>query len=384
MARVCVLSSVHIALDNRVFYREAQSLRRGGHEVILIAIHECDEVRDGIQIVGLPRVPRWRRPLLWLTLLRHGLRSRADVYHFHDPELLLVAPWLRLLTGSPTVYDVHESYADFIRVKDYLPLWLRTPISWVFRLLEPLLARLQSALVFADDEIAAAFEGIRRPKATLFNFPERSFVEHAVATTQSRCLDTSDGERAAHTVLYLGGLERNRGSRLLVEAFARVCQDVPEARLLLVGHFVPAELEDEVRADARKRGIEGAITTTGRLPFDEIGPHLARATMGWVPWQPVAKNKKNIPTKLFEYMAYALPVVSSDLPSTRPFVDQGVNGYLVDAQDAAAHAEAILRLIARPEEAQAMGEAGQDLVRTQYNWDAMEERLLALYQALLS
>lgn len=377
MPGVCILSSVHIALDNRVFYREARSLQRAGYDVTLIAIHDRDEVKDGVQIVALPLVPRWQRPRLWWDLVRRARASRADVFHFHDPELLLVTPWLRWLSGKPTVYDVHEVYADFIKVKDYMPVWLRYPIAWIFRWLEPLLARLQSALIFADDQIATSFERVVCPKATLFNFPARSFVEQAIVASQG-------AERRAPVVLYLGGLERNRGSQLMIDAFYRVWQEFPEARLLLVGHFMPPDLEQEVRAEAARRGIEGALTITGRVPFEEIGDYLRRVSVGWVTWQPVPKNEKNVPTKLFEYMAYGVPVVSSELPSTRPFVHDGENGYLVTADDPQTHAEAILELLRQPEAAAAMGRKGQEMVRSRYNWDEMEKRLLALYQELLS
>ena len=375
--RACLLSSVHRALDNRLFYREARSLQRAGYDVTLVAVHEQDEVRDGIRIQGLPQVPRWQRPLLWAKLLRQALAAEADVYHFHDPELLLLAPWLRLLAGKPTIYDVHEANADFIRVKDYLPAWARYPLAWIFGWLEPLLARLNSALLFADDEIAAAFRGVRRPKATLYNFPERSFIEQAARATQ-------DAGPRPPVVLYLGGLERNRGSRLMIEAFHQVWRLLPQARLLHVGHMAPPDLEDEVRADVARRGMKRAVTFAGRVPFAEIGLHLAQAAVGWVPWQPVAKNQKNIPTKLFEYMAYGLPVVGSDLASTRPFVHEGQNGYRVTADDPTAHAEALLDLLRQPERASAMGRRGQELVRTDYNWDEMERRLLALYQKLLA
>jgi glycosyltransferase involved in cell wall biosynthesis len=374
--KICILSSVHDALDNRVFYREALSLQRAGYEVTLVAVHDRDEVKEGVRIVALPRVPRWQRPRVWLALLRHARQSQADIYHFHDPELLLVTPWLRLRTGKPAVYDVHEVYADFIRVKDYLPDWLRDPVAWTFGWLEPLLARLQSALVFADDQIAANFEGVRRPKATLFNFPAQSFVEQAVAATRGV-------ERREPVVLYLGGMERNRGSRLMVEAFAQVLAEFPQARLLHVGHMAPPDLEDEVRADLAARGIEHAVSLVGRVPFEQIGDYLKQAAVGWVTWQPAPKNEKNIPTKLFEYMAYGLPIVSSELPSTRPFIQDGENGYLVAADDPAGHATAILELLRQPDAAAAMGRRGQEMVRTRWNWDKMEMRLLALYRELL-
>jgi glycosyltransferase involved in cell wall biosynthesis len=139
-----------------------------------------------------------------------------------------------------------------------------------------------------------------------------------------------------------------------------------------------------VREDAARRGIDQAVMMTGRIPFELIGEYLKRASVGWVSWQPVPKNEKNIPTKLFEYMAYGLPVVSSDLASTRPFVRNGENGYLVTADDPAAHAQSILKILQNPDEGQQMGRNGQQLVQNQYNWDEMEKRLLALYKVLLS
>ena len=81
MTRACILSSVHDALDNRVFYREARSLQRAGYDVTLIAVGDRDEVKDGVQIVGLPRVPRWRRPLLWIWITPVDAR-----WHIRRPE----------------------------------------------------------------------------------------------------------------------------------------------------------------------------------------------------------------------------------------------------------------------------------------------------------
>jgi glycosyltransferase involved in cell wall biosynthesis len=372
--KIAILSSVHQALDNRVFYREARTLARAGYEVTLVAAHDRDEVKDGVRIQALPRVPRGRRPLLWRALIRQAIDTGADVYHIHDPELLLVTPILRRATGKPTIYDIHEANADFIAVKEYLPVAARRPLAGIFRWLEPRLARGESGLIFADDATAADFAGFLGPKATLFNFPGRELIARGVSVSPNR----------RPVVLYLGGMERNRGAGLMIAAFAKVVAKAPEAQLLLVGHFMPPGLEGEMMAEAKRRDIDHAVTFAGRVPFERIGDHLSRATVGWVTWQPYPKNQKNIPTKLFEYMAFSLPVVSSDLPSIRPFIDRETNGLLVEAGDAAAHAAALLRLLQDPATSESMGQAGRRLVESRYNWEAMEPRLLALYQAVLS
>ena len=138
-----------------------------------------------------------------------------------------------------------------------MPAALRYPAAWVFGWLEPLLARLQSGLIFADDQIAQDFAAIDVPKTTLFNFPSVEFVRGATLTPA-----LSRGERARRKrspiVLYLGGMERNRGSELMVDAFARVLREMPAARLLVVGHFMPSELEEEILAHAARLGIADA------------------------------------------------------------------------------------------------------------------------------
>ena len=377
--RVCIISSVHTALDNRVFYREARTLKCAGYEVTVAAVHpRQSDSRHGIRIVGLPKVSRWKRPVLWHRLWKVIHETRAEIIHFHDPELLLLGIVLRFTTGKRTIYDVHESYPEFIAVKDYMPAPVRRLLAWLFRYLEPALACFQSGLIFADDEIARSFSSIRKTKTTLFNFPSVELIKAG----------STDGSGAGPsvetpTVIYLGGLERNRGSHLMIEAFSRLRRQCTNVRLLLVGHFMPPSLKDEFLEHARERNLEESITIIGRVPFEEIGHYLRESTIGWVTWQAVPKNCKNIPTKLFEYMAYGLPIVSSDLPSTSPFVKSGKNGFLVRANDPEAHATALAKLLADTTLAANMGRDGRRRVESDYNWTAMEVRLLRLYTTLV-
>lgn len=374
--RVTILSSVHLALDNRVFYREARTLTEAGYDVTLIAVHDRDEVRDGIRILALPQQARWQRPWLWRRLLAMASATDADVYHFHDPELLLVSSLLRRRTGRPTIYDIHEVYPEFIEVKEYIPRPLRRPIAGAMQIIEPALARRESGLIFADDQIAARFTQSGQPQAILPNYPDLAVLAPAAARNPVQ------GRRS--TVLYLGGMERNRGSEVMVAAFAHVLRELPEARLLLVGHFAPPELAQEVRRQAQALGIDHAVTMTGRVPFDAVPGYLAAAAVGWVPWQAAAKNELNVPTKLFEYMAAGLPVVASDLPSIRPFMAGGAAGLLVPPADPLAHAQALLRLLRDPETAEAMGQRGYNRVQTELNWQAVAPRLLDLYDRVLA
>jgi glycosyltransferase involved in cell wall biosynthesis len=377
MTKVCILSSVHHALDNRIFYREACSLRSAGYEVEVVAVHNSDATRAGIRIVGLAKVPASRRPLLWFDLFRRALASHADIFHFHDPELLAIVPWIRLFTGKPTIYDVHEANAEFVELKTGIPTWLRPPAAQAVRWLEPLLARMHSGLVFADEQIARSFEHVVRPKTVLLNYPSQELVEQGIAASKLRY------PREA-VVLHLGGHKSGRGTLLMLEAFVQVLQAVPTAQLRLVGPFFPASFQQQVQQRIGDLGIAHAVTLSGPITFDTVEHHLSQAAVGWIPLEPIAKFQKNIPTKLFEYMAFAVPVVSSDLLPVRPYVQSGENGFLVTPDSPAAHAQAIIKLLTQPELAASLGQRGQELVLSRCNWGIMEPRLLKLYSDLLS
>src|SRR5262249_8078753 len=106
--RVCVITSVHPASDVRI-RKECMSLVRAGFHVTLVAPNPSDEIVDGLRIRALPRnTSRFRRltKTAW-SAWREAEQSDADIYHFHDPELIPVALLLGR-RGRKVVYDIHE------------------------------------------------------------------------------------------------------------------------------------------------------------------------------------------------------------------------------------------------------------------------------------
>jgi len=106
-----MLTTVHVPFDGRIFHKEAKSLARAGYDVVLIARHTKAETIDGVRIVPVPEPrSRFRRmtSVTW-KLYRQAVREDADVYHFHDPELMIVGLLLKV-RGKKVVWDVHEHY----------------------------------------------------------------------------------------------------------------------------------------------------------------------------------------------------------------------------------------------------------------------------------
>ncbi|HLP58384.1 MAG TPA: glycosyltransferase, partial [Candidatus Deferrimicrobium sp.] len=141
--KICHLTSVHPAGDIRIFEKECKSLAAHGYEVVLIIKNKDAETRDGIKIIPFP-VFKNRLSLFFLSPFRMfflARRQKAQIYHFHDPELIITGLLLRLFTKAAVVYDIHEDYKTAIRQKYYLPGIISRPLAGLFGLFESLAAR---------------------------------------------------------------------------------------------------------------------------------------------------------------------------------------------------------------------------------------------------
>ena len=134
MVKVCHLTSAHKAMDIRIFQKECRSIAAGGMTAYLVVTGSESQVKDGVHIVNAGPVPasRFRRMLIstW-RVYRAGLKIDADIYHFHDPELL---PYGYLLKrkGKKVIYDVHEDVAADIMDKEWIYRWLRKLVAGSF------------------------------------------------------------------------------------------------------------------------------------------------------------------------------------------------------------------------------------------------------------
>ena len=368
MTRIVHLTSVHPPFDSRIFTKECCSLAQAGYEVVLVATHEKDEVRDGIRIHSIPK-PRNRRERMVVTtfqVLRAALRERGALYHFHDPELIPVGVALKIL-GMRVIYDVHEDLPRQIREKLWIPSILRRLMGRTIAILEWSVARIFDAIVTVTPHIASRFP--EHKTEIVRNYP--ILGELAIPKP------TPFKDRPP-LVAYVGGIAEIRGIREMVQAMGKLPEH-PDACLMLAGMFDSQALEDEVKT---LPGWE-RVDYRGWQNRDQVAKMFDQARVGLVVLHPVINYLTAYPVKLFEYMAASLPVIASDFPVYREMVAGANCGLLVDPMDPDAISEALRWLLEHPAEAQAMGERGREAVLRQYNWNAEKEILLDLYRRLL-
>ncbi|MBF7081406.1 glycosyltransferase family 4 protein [Desulfallas sp. Bu1-1] len=365
--KICILTSVHRPFDTRIFYREAKTLAGAGYETVLVAPHDRDEVVEGVRIRAVPQ-PGGRRARLTRTVwrvYRAAAAENADIYHFHDPELVPAGLMLKL-RGKRVVYDVHEHVPRQILNKDWIPKWFRGMAAGAARVMEASAARLLDGIVAATPTIAEQFPVSKTVLVQNFPSPGELAAPRRVEYSERPPL-----------IAYVGVIGVIRAIREMVEAVALLPETI-NARLVLAGNFNPPGLENELRDVPGWEKVE----FWGWQSRAQVAEILGRVRVGLVMGYPTPNNLNGYPNKLFEYMSAGLPVIASDFPLWRSIIEDAGCGVVVDPLDPRSIARAMQWLLENPGEAEAMGKRGQEAVSAKYNWDAEARKLLQFYENL--
>jgi glycosyltransferase involved in cell wall biosynthesis len=373
--KVCILSSVHPCFDVRIFQKQARSLAEAGYEVTLVAIADFEEqVVEGIRVLGLPQPSsRLLRPANWWRILRIALRERAHIYHIHDPELLLPAGLIKLLTKRPIVYDVHENYPQDILTKEWIPGPLRRLVSSLFRVFEDTAVRGVDGVVVVNRHLEGRFEG----QARVVRVANYSRVDSQVNSKR----DTDRKKPGARPYfVYAGRVSDDRGLHECLRALESLGEEGTEILCAgRTGHVANGQLRALLEHEHTARPFK----YLGLLPYEAIPPLFEGALAGLLCFQPTPNNVLGTPNKLFEYMSAGIPVIASDFPFIREVVGEADCGLLVQPDHVDQIAAAMAHLLHHPEDAARMGENGLRAAREKYNWQVEEKKLLSLYETLL-
>ncbi|HWR14184.1 MAG TPA: glycosyltransferase family 4 protein [Terriglobales bacterium] len=366
--KVVHLTSVHSPNDVRILHKECRTLADTGYDVTLIAPCSGDNVVSGVKITGVP-VPSSRLHRMLVTsrqIFSTALKLNADVYHFHDPELIPVGLLLKL-HGKCVIYDSHENLPGDLLTKEWLHPRLRYAASKVAATVQTLAVRMFDAVIAATAPVAKLFPS--QKTAIVQNFPR---VEELPPSNQ-------DYQSRGNVAIYVGDITGIRGAVEMVRAMAAISLSY-DPTLLMAGNIYPQQLERDLQNEC---GWE-RVTYVGFCSRTELPTLLGKARMGLVLLHPVPNLIDAQPVKLFEYLCAGIPIVASDFPLWRKLVDQVGCGLLVNPLKPDEIAEAICWILNHPIEAEAMGNRGREAVHRIFNWDNEARSLLNLYGRILN
>ncbi|NOZ30313.1 MAG: glycosyltransferase family 4 protein [Chloroflexi bacterium] len=183
----------------------------------------------------------------------------------------------------------------------------------------------------------------------------------------------------ASILLFFGQIKRVKGLDVLLRALPKLVETHPRLILVIAGQV----WKDDWRPYARLiegLGLEGHVRARIEyIPDEDVAYYFRAADAVVLPYRRIYQSGVLLMAYSFER-----PVVASAVGGLAETVRDGETGYLVPPGDPDALAEALRKILRDGERAVEMGKAGYRLVQSQFGWDRIAERTLALYEDLLS
>ena len=348
--------------------RLLESMRERGHEVIACAGGEDHEVEAylrgmGVRYVSLPLERASLNPIRDLLFLRRLImlmrEFRPDVvlaynvkpviYGLLAARLIGVKRRYALITGLGYAFSASSSIKKSLLsgLVSYLYRFVLTGSDMIF---------------FQNNDDLALFKqrGILSDKMHTLRI-----MGSGVDLKRFHYAPFSDGPVV---FLLIARLLVDKGIREYFNA-ARVVKNLyPDVYFALLGPYDenPAAIK---RTDLQEWIDEGVVDYWGDTA--DVRPALARCNIFVLP-----SYREGLPHSVLEAMAMGRAVITTDVPGCRDTVENGINGYLVPAQDVAALANAMNRCLVLNAPLAAMGKASRELVERQFDVDLINKILL--------
>ena len=233
--KVCHLTSVHTRYDTRILLKECSSLATNGYEVSLIVADDLgDDLQSGVKILDVGKNNSGRLSRFTITtrkVYRKAIRVDADIYHFHDFELMPFA-YLLMLKGKKVIYDAHEDLPRQLLSKPYLGKVSKKILSFLIEKIENLFASRFTAIITATPFIKERFLKLNIHATDINNFP-----------LLGELYEPSNDYIKINQVCYVGGISEIRGIDSLINA----CEKI-NGTLVLAGKFTCQHLEQRIRS----------------------------------------------------------------------------------------------------------------------------------------
>jgi len=303
------------------------------------------------------------------TRLPARLADRGtSIIHVHNPSAHLVGDRAARKIGARLMRTVHADMLEEMRGS--LP-------GWKIALWKALMSRaLRSADCTASvsphlvDRLPGMDSSWRDDVVVLPNGYDPGAIERDTHDLPEG-LDPWLGDRPM--ILSMGRLVAVKNYARLLEAFARVVESVPEARLVLAGSGPQREMLESRRDEL---GLGASVRMHSWV--DHVAPLLRRADV-----VAISSRSECCPMLVLEAMATETPLVATAVGGIPHMVDDGETGRLVPSDDAAALGAAIVEILGRADRGAALGRAGRSALDRRFHHRVAARRHAEIYNTLL-
>jgi len=347
-----------------------QQFTRMGHEVRVIApaSKAISGFGDRFIPIGRPRPIPTSGSIARLTVspwlssrIKEVLeREKFDIIHLHEPLMPMLCTTVLRLSQTATVGTFHASNGrpGYNLGRPFSKWFLK---RW-FRKLDGKIAVSKPAVEFAHGHFPGYYNIVPNGVDLDHFSPDVAPIE-----------EFDDGKL---NILFVGRLESRKGVKYLIEAFARVKQEVPDSRLIIVGPGT--RLRRKYEKKVAKSGLKDVVFV-GFASYEDLPRYYQTADVFCAP----ATGSESFGIILLEAMAVGKPIVASNIEGYASVISDGVDGQLVPPKDSESLAQALITLLNDESLRQEMGAKGRAKA-LKYGWDSIARTILDYYKRVLS
>jgi len=389
--KVVMLGSFGLYPKGTISYRAvplAKALANLGHQVTVITVpwdNPADSGRmaiaGGVDIINIKLPPRL--PIVWYwhatyRLLRQALALNPEVVHVFKPKafaglaafLLWWARRMHLLNLKLVVdSDDWEGQGGWNKVADY---------SWPFRLFftwqEKWLLRHADGITVASRTLEDMVKALDIAENRVFYLPNGwSEVVSPLSSINTPAINLGSIPKVLlYTRFFEYDLER------LIKVWKCVLDDMPEARLLVVGKGLFGE-EERLSKLAKEAGIADSLIFTGWIEPQLLGSYLAAADVAIYPMNDDLLNRAKCPLKLIDLLSAGLPVVAEGVGQVKEYVQHQETGILVEPGDVQGFAAEVKRLLRDKALRDRLGHRAKAKMKVEYDWNRLAQTVHQVY-----
>lgn len=290
--------------------------------------------------------------LLPWSMRRFLARERFDVIHIHGP-IAPVLPYFALKYSTAknfvTFHSAHEESFGYV-------LW-EPMLEQYFRKIDGMIAVSE----VARDSVSKYFPGSYR------------IIPNGIDTERfhPEVKPVSELEKFSPKILFVGRFEPRKGLKYLFQAFPRIMQAFPKAKLVVVGRGI---LERYYRRYVEEH-IKESVIFVGHASPEDLPRYYASCDIYCSP----ATGAESFGIVLLEAMASGKPIVASEIPGYQKVMENEKEGLFFKACDAESLADSIIRLLQDRDRMHAMGVQGREKALL-YDWKIVTRKVLDFYQ----
>jgi glycosyltransferase involved in cell wall biosynthesis len=375
--------------------KEARSLLSEGHEVAILSYNfksaKPEEIINGIRVFRFPinkqvskkilglslQLPFYR--LIWQRAITEvGNKYNFDVVHIHDLPLCTLISFIKARYHVPVIADMHENFPFLVAEQPYMnSLFARIFLSkgkW-FGKEKEWLTRADSIICVAEEMKSRIESVVELPKqiAVVPNTPEMDELKGSMKNASL----ISEKFSGSFNILYIGGLDSTRGIEILIKATEIALKTIASLRIIIVGD---GKILPDLIQLTHTLHLENTVFFEGFKPQDEVGSYISTSEVCVIPHRKSPQTDNSSPNKLFQYLYFKKPVISSDCNSIEKIILNEKCGLIfhdISPEELAARMNFFYE---NPNVRNEMGENGYRAVTNKYNWSITVAPLLSLYK----